>query len=89
MDRPFPDSLLYTTWNLKIHQLYKFDIYTSLSSKSGNERWQLMLKFVPFNDVHFPDLNPNSDENVRNVKLYLNVSKKSVSFSANNQGLQL
>ena len=48
-----------------------------------------MLKFVPFNDVHFPDLNPNSDENVRNVKLYLNVSTKSVSFSANNQGLQL
>ena len=48
-----------------------------------------MLKFVPFNDVHFPDLNPNSDKNVRNVKLYLNVSTKSVSFSANNQGLQL
>ena len=66
------------TWDLKIHQLYEF---------SGNESWQLMSKLVQFTDVHFPDLNPTSYDNLNNMKLDLNVSTRSVNFSANNQGL--
>ena len=51
-----------TWWNLKIHQLHEFVIYTS--SQSGNERWRLMSKLVQFTDVHFLDLNPNSYDNL-------------------------
>ena len=71
------------TWNLKFQQLYESVIYTS--SQSGNERWQLMSKLVQFTDVHFPDLNPTSYDNLNNMKLDLNVSTRSVNFSANNQ----
>ena len=46
-----------------------------------------MSKFVQFTGVHFPDLNPNSYENLNNMKLDLNVSTK-VKFSANDQGRQ-
>ena len=44
-----------------------------------------MSKLVQFTDVHFPDLNPNSYDNLNNVKLDLiNVStKSSVNFGAN------
>ena len=44
-----------------------------------------MSKLVQFTDVHFPDLNPNSYDNLNNVKLDLiNVSTRpSVNFSAN------
>ena len=56
-----------TAWNLKIHQLLEFVIYTS--SQSGNQRWQLMSKLVQFTDVSFPDLNLNSYENLSKMKL--------------------
>ena len=44
-----------------------------------------MSKLVQFtDDVHFPDLNPNSYENLNNVKLDLiNVSTRSINLSAN------
>ena len=45
-----------------------------------------MSKLVQFTDVHFPDLNPNSYDNLKNVKFDLNlinVSTRSVDFSAN------
>ena len=45
-----------------------------------------MTKLVKFTDVHFLDLNPNSYDNLNTVKLDLNVSTKSVNFSANNLG---
>ena len=44
-----------------------------------------MSKLVQFTDVHFPDLNPTSYDNLNNMKLDLNVSTRSVNFSANNQ----
>ena len=34
-----------------------------------NERWQLMSKLVQLTDMHFPDLNPNSYDNLNNMKL--------------------
>ena len=43
-----------------------------------------MSKLAQFTDVHFPDVNPNSYENLNNVKLDLiKVSTRSVNFSAN------
>ena len=39
-----------------------------------NERWKLMSKLAQFADVLFPDLKPNSYDNLNNMKLYLNVS---------------
>ena len=33
-----------------------------------------MSKLVQFTDVHFPDLNPNSYDNLNNMKLDLYVS---------------
>ena len=58
----------------KIHQLHEFATYTS--SQGGNERWQLMSKLVQITGVHFPDLNPNSCDNLDNIELDLNVSIK-------------
>ena len=46
-----------------------------------------MSELVPLTDVDFRDLNPNFYDNLNNVKLDLNVFNRSVSFSANNQGL--
>ena len=45
-----------------------------------------MSKLVQFNGVHFSDLNPNSYDNLKEMKLDLNVSI-TVKFSANDQGL--
>ena len=42
----------------------------------GNEILQLMSKRVQFTGVHFPDLNPNSYDNLNNLKL--KVSTKQV-----------
>ena len=71
-------------WNLKVHQLHLIAICTI--SQNGNEIWQLMKKLVQFTVVHFPDPNPNSYDNLNNMKLDLNVSTK-VKFRANDQGL--
>ena len=46
-----------------------------------------MSKRVQFTSVNFPDLNPNSYDNINNIKLDLNVSSK-VKFSANAHGLK-
>ena len=43
-------------------------------------------KLVRFTGVLFPDLNPNSHDNLNNIKLDLNVPTK-VKFSANEQDL--
>ena len=72
-------SLFILRWNLKVHQLHEFAIYTR--SQGGNERWQMMSKLIQFITVHFPDLNPNSYDNLNTMKLDLNVSTK-VKFSA-------
>ena len=70
------------TWNL-INQLHEF-VICNTSSQSGNERWPLMSKLVQFTDMRFPDLNPNSYDNLNNVKLDLtNVSTRLVNFGAN------
>ena len=42
----------------------------------GNEILQLMSKLLQFTGVHFPDLNPNSYDNLNNLKL--KVSTKQV-----------
>ena len=42
----------------------------------SNEILQLMSKLVQFTGVHFPDLNPNSYDNLNNLKL--KVSTKQV-----------
>ena len=42
----------------------------------GNEILQLMSKLVQFTGAHFPDLNPNSYDNLNNLKL--KVSTKQV-----------
>ena len=42
----------------------------------GNEILQLISKLVQFTGVHFPDLNPNSYDNLNNLKL--KVSTKQV-----------
>ena len=54
-----------------VNQLYQFVICTS--SQGGNKGRQVMSKFVQFTAVHFPDLNPNSYDNVSNMKLDLNL----------------
>ena len=77
------DSLWTPRLNLKFHHLHEFGICTS--SQGGNERWQFMSKFFQFTGVHFLDLNPNSYDNLNNMKLDLNVSIK-VKFCANDQG---
>ena len=46
-----------------------------------------MSKLVQFTGVHISDLNPNSYDNLNNMKLDLNVSTK-VKFSAIGQDLQ-
>ena len=49
-----------------------------------------MSKFVQFTSVHFADLNPNSYNNLSNMKLDLNCAKclpRSNLASANDQGL--
>ena len=66
------DSLCTPTWNLKVHQLDEFAICTN--PQGGNERSQLMSKLVQITDVHFPDLNSNSTNNLNNMKLDLNIS---------------
>ena len=71
------------TLQLNIQQLYEFVIYTS--SQNRNERWQLISKLVQFTDAHFPGGTLNSYDNLNNKKLDLNVSTRSVNFSANNQ----
>ena len=43
---------------------------------AGNERSQLISKFVQFASVHFPDLNPNSYDNLNNMKLDLKLLAK-------------
>ena len=52
-----------------------------------DKRWQLVSNLVQFTDVHFSGLTPNSYDILNNMKLDLNVSTRSVSFSANNQDL--
>ena len=69
---------------MKVHQLHEFAI--CISSQGGNKRWQLMPKPVQVTSVHFPDLNPNSYDNLNNMKLDMSVSTK-VKFSANEQRL--
>ena len=69
---------------MKVHQLHEFAIYTS--SQGGKERRQLMSELAQFTSVNFLNLNPNSDENLNNMKLTLNVSTK-FKLSANDQGL--
>ena len=44
-----------------------------------------MLKLAQFIDVRFANLNPNSYDNLNNMKLDLNVSTRSANFSANNR----
>ena len=44
-----------------------------------------MSILVQFTDVHFPSLTPNTYDNLNNVKLDLNISTRSVNFSANNK----
>ena len=45
--------------------------------QGGNEEWQLMSKLIQLTSVHFPDLKPNSYDNLNNLKLSdLNVSSK-------------
>ena len=46
-----------------------------------------MPKIGQFTDVHFADRNPNSYENLSNMKLDLNISTRWVNFSANKQNL--
>ena len=46
---------------------HEFVVYTS--SQGGNERWQLMPKFVKITGVHFPDLKPNFYGILNNMKL--------------------
>ena len=48
-----------------------------------------MSKLFQFTGVHFSDLNPNSYDNLNNMKLDLNISllPSKVKFSANNQDL--
>ena len=46
-----------------------------------------MSELVQFTDVHFTGLTPNSYDNLNNMKLDLNNSTRSISFSKNNQGL--
>ena len=46
-----------------------------------------MSKLVQSTGVHFPDLNPNSYDNLHNMRLDLNVSIK-VKLSANDLGLK-
>ena len=46
-----------------------------------------MSKLAQFTDVYFPGLTPNSYDNLNSIKLDLNVPTRSVSFSANNEGL--
>ena len=48
-----------------------------------------MSELVQFTDVHFTGLTPNSYDNLNNMKLDLNNSTRSISFSKNNQGLEL
>ena len=75
------------TWNLKIHQLYEFVVYTS--SQSGNERWQLMPKLAQFADVHFLYLNRKFLWQLKQHEMIdLNVSTPQRQ-SANNQRLSL
>ena len=77
------DSLVYIhmkSYSLKSTNSKNFNLHYT-SSQSGNERWQLMSKLVPFTDVHIPGLNPSSYDNLNNMKLDLNVSTRS------NQGL--
>ena len=42
------------------------------AAQGGNERWQLISKFIQFISVHFPDLNKNPYDNLNNMKLDLN-----------------
>ena len=37
------------------------------SSQGGNERWKLMSKLGQFTGVHFPELNPNTYDNLNNI----------------------
>ena len=57
------------------------------SSQDRNERWKLMPKLFQFTGVHFADLNPNSYDNLNNMKLKLDVSTIYVKFSTNDQSL--
>ena len=69
------NSLMYThIKSMKIHKLHEFAICTSL--QGGNEKRQEMSKLVQFTDAHFPDLNPNSYDNLNNMKLDLKLLAK-------------
>ena len=46
-----------------------------------------MSKLVQFRDVGCPGLTTNSYDNLNNMKLDLSISRRSVNFSANNQGI--
>ena len=46
--------------------MHEFVIYTS--SEGGNERWELMLKLIQFAGVYFPNLNPNSYDDLNYMK---------------------
>ena len=47
-----------------------------------------MSERVESTDVNFPDLNPNSYDYVNKMKLDLDVSPRSVNFSANNRAFR-
>ena len=72
------------------HEIWRSTIYMSLaissSSQGSNERWQLMSKLVQLTGTHFPDLSPNSCDNLYYMKWNLNVSTK-IKFSVDDQGL--
>ena len=46
-----------------------------------------MSKLVQFSDVGCPGLTANSYDNLDNMKLDLSISRRSVNFSANKQGI--
>ena len=56
------------------HQLHEIAIYTS--SQGGYWRWQSICKLAKFPGLHFPDLNPNSYDNLNKMKLDFNTSTK-------------
>ena len=45
-------------------------------SQGGNEKWELISKFVQFTGEHFSDITQNSYGAINNMKLDLNVTIK-------------
>ena len=68
---------MFTNW-------HEFVQFAPVHKVAMSEIWQLMSKLVQFTDVHFPDLSPNSYENLNNMKWNLSVSTTLAKFIANN-----